>query len=151
MLSKFYVGELAPSQLVKPSAWQLEMQELIRNFVKQGLFESSKLFYFAKIVQSMLICLLGVAIIFYYPNRLDSVVLSSFFFGLGWQQLGWLTHDFLHHQVFSNRTLNNAMGYFLGDFLQGFSVGWSFLLIQVEAKALHSSCCSQCSYSGSRY
>ena len=43
---------------------------------------------------------------------------------LCWQQCGWLAHDFLHHQVFTNRSINNACGLFFGNFCQGFSVAW---------------------------
>lgn len=37
---------------------------------------------------------------------------------------GWLAHDFLHHQVFENRSLNRAIGYLVGNIYQGFSVAW---------------------------
>jgi fatty acid desaturase len=37
---------------------------------------------------------------------------------------GWLAHDFLHHQVFENRYLNQWIGYWVGNVAQGFSVGW---------------------------
>ena len=43
---------------------------------------------------------------------------------LCWQQCGWLAHDFLHHQVFANRAINDAFGLFFGNFAQGFSVAW---------------------------
>jgi hypothetical protein len=43
---------------------------------------------------------------------------------LCWQQCGWLAHDFLHHQVFTNRAINDAFGLFFGNFCQGFSVAW---------------------------
>ena len=43
---------------------------------------------------------------------------------LCWQQCGWLAHDFLHHQVFTNRAMNDAFGLFFGNFCQGFSVAW---------------------------
>ena len=35
-----------------------------------------------------------------------------------WQQSGWLAHDFLHHQVFSNRRSNIAAGYIVGNLMQ---------------------------------
>jgi len=50
--------------------------------------------------------------------------MSAISVGVFWQQLGWLGHDFCHHQVFENRDYNNAMGYFLGNLLQGFSSAW---------------------------
>ena len=53
-----------------------------------------------------------------------AVVLSGILVALFWQQCGWLAHDFLHHQVFENRNLNNYMGYLIGNVFQGFSVDW---------------------------
>lgn len=50
--------------------------------------------------------------------------LSAIIAGLGWQQLGWLGHDFCHHTVFNDRKYNQYMGLFLGNFLQGFSQTW---------------------------
>lgn len=41
-----------------------------------------------------------------------------------WQQSGWLSHDFLHHQVFGSRFAGDMMGIFLGNICQGFSVEW---------------------------
>ena len=43
---------------------------------------------------------------------------SAALLALFWQQAGWLAHDFLHHQVFGARRLNNAAGYLLGNFFQ---------------------------------
>lgn len=49
----------------------------------------------------------------------SAVVLALF-----WQQCGWLSHDFLHHQVFGNRVWGNIVGYIIGNAGQGFSVSW---------------------------
>jgi hypothetical protein len=46
-------------------------------------------------------------------------MLSAVLMGLFWQQCGWLAHDFLHHQVFTFRPVNNAMGFVLGGLAQG--------------------------------
>lgn len=57
------------------------------------------------------------------------VVLSGMFIGLFWQQSGWLAHDFLHHQVDSERKWNNIFGgYILGDVAQvGIVPGLNFV------------------------
>lgn len=52
------------------------------------------------------------------------VVASSCVMALFWQQCGWLAHDFLHHQVFVDRRLNDCAGLFWGNLAQGFSVAW---------------------------
>ena len=43
---------------------------------------------------------------------------------LFWQQCGWLAHDFAHHQVFGDRSWNDAGVLFVGNFLQAFSLEW---------------------------
>jgi len=59
-------------------------------------------------------------ILTYYGNWLYGAIL----FGIGYQQLGWLGHDACHHGLTTNRKLNNALGYFFGNVLNGFSVNW---------------------------
>ena len=43
---------------------------------------------------------------------------------LFWQQCGWMAHDFAHHAVFANRTLNDLVGMLVGGFYLGFSLDW---------------------------
>ena len=43
---------------------------------------------------------------------------SAFLLGLFWQQVGWLAHDVLHHQVFRHRWANNWAGLCLGNISQ---------------------------------
>ena len=62
-----------------------------------------------------------MALTFSHPAM---IALSAVLLAIFWQQCGWLAHDFLHHQVFENRTLNNWAGFFVGDWWQGFSVTW---------------------------
>lgn len=47
---------------------------------------------------------------------------SAFLLGLFWQQVGWLAHDFLHHQVFRHRWANNWAGLCLGNISQVLSM-----------------------------
>jgi len=44
--------------------------------------------------------------------------------GLFWQQCGWLAHDFLHHQVFSQRKYGDIGGIYWGNLMQGYSATW---------------------------
>jgi len=49
---------------------------------------------------------------------------SALLTGIFWQQLGWLAHEYSHHQIFNSRKLNNFFGWFCGNVLQGYSVDW---------------------------
>jgi len=50
--------------------------------------------------------------------------LSAICLGVMWQQLGWLAHEYCHHQVFADRKYAKVGGYFFGNILQGFSRTW---------------------------
>merc|ERR1719453_168317 len=59
-----------------------------------------------------------------YSRPLWVELLPAFVLALFWQQCGWLAHDFLHHQVFTNRTYGDLAGIMIGNVFQGFSVAW---------------------------
>jgi len=54
----------------------------------------------------------------------DYSLLGAVSMGIGFQQLGWLAHDYGHHQVFADRKWNRWATYFLGNICQGFSQRW---------------------------
>ncbi|KAJ3330671.1 hypothetical protein HDU93_000267, partial [Gonapodya sp. JEL0774] len=60
----------------------------------------------------------------HYPKDTSMVFLAGWILALFWQQSGWLAHDFLHNQVFSNRATSRLFGYMIGNVWQGFSVAW---------------------------
>ena len=64
-----------------------------------------------------------IAIVFmlqYYGYFLTSALCLA----LCWQQLGWMTHEFCHHQPSKNRRINNYFALFFGNIAQGFSRDW---------------------------
>lgn len=109
---------------IRKDAFGAEIEQLRVECYKEGLFESSKLFYVYKVMANYAILALAVYLLRAYPTNVFAFVSSALALGVFWQQSGWLAHDFLHHQVFQNRQLNNAMGYLLGNIGQGFSVDW---------------------------
>jgi acyl-lipid Delta6-acetylenase / acyl-lipid (9-3)-desaturase len=92
--------------------------------VRKGLFLSSKSFYAWKVLSLLGMYFTVAAILIHGQNTWASCLAASFLLASCWQQSGWLAHDFLHHQVFKNRQLNNVCGYIFGNVLQGFSVDW---------------------------
>lgn len=128
MLPPLCVGKL--DKPTSPLLPQVDVEyvraiQLLRNRVYAlGLFDSSKLFYAFKILSNVAICLTSVAIALYLPTSKVSLILAALVMGLFWQQCGWLAHDFLHHQVFKYRPMNNAVGLLVGNVFQGFSVSW---------------------------
>lgn len=101
-----------------------DIQQLRNRVYALGLFNSSKLFYAYKILSNVAICMSSIALALYMPTSKISLIIAGLLMALFWQQCGWLAHDFLHHQVFKYRPLNNAFGILVGNIFQGFSVSW---------------------------
>lgn len=98
----------------------LDMRKQVQSL---QLFDSSKLFYAYKIFTNVSICALSVVLATNFTSWF-ATAFAAFLMALFWQQCGWLAHDFLHHQVFIHRGINNAFGILIGNIFQGFSVSW---------------------------
>ena len=92
--------------------------------VRQGLFVSSKSFYAWKTLSLLGMYFTVAMILSHSRDTWAGCLAAAFVLALCWQQSGWLSHDFLHHQVFKNRAVNTLCGYATGNVLQGFSVDW---------------------------
>jgi acyl-lipid Delta6-acetylenase / acyl-lipid (9-3)-desaturase len=92
--------------------------------IKAGLFKSSKSFYAWKVLSLLSMFFTVAGILVHGNDTWMACHAASFLIALSWQQSGWLAHDFLHHQVFKNRRMNDIFGYIFGCVLQGFSVDW---------------------------
>lgn len=108
---------LTPGMLKDFRAMRLDL-------IKQGLFASSKVYYALKVITTLGLIFTAASVLIGGQNTWASCFLGAFMLGLGWQQSGWLCHDFCHHQVFKNRKLNNAMSYFLGNVVQVRCICW---------------------------
>ncbi|KAL2621873.1 hypothetical protein R1flu_002078 [Riccia fluitans] len=121
-LHNFYIGDLynpkPVSELLK------DYRELRTLLMRSQFFRSSKMYYVYKCLTNFAILAASLAVIS-WSKSYSAVLFSSFLLGLFWQQCGWLSHDFVHHQVTENRSFNTYFGgLFWGNFMQGFSVGW---------------------------
>jgi len=85
----------------------------------RGFFEVSYWWYTYKTLTTLLLCPIGLVFHYYHWYFLSAV-----FVGLFWQQLGWLSHEYCHHQIFEQRSNNDWAGWFLGNICQGFSSNW---------------------------
>ncbi|CAO3634273.1 unnamed protein product [Mucor fragilis] len=131
ILANYYAGDLEPN--TKPvdtksensANFATEMRDLRDKLRKDGYFHSSKLFYAYKVLSTLGLCAAGLALLYAYGRTSTlAVVASAFIVGIFWQQCGWLAHDFGHHQCFEDRSFNDVLVIFLGNFCQGFSLSW---------------------------
>jgi len=71
-----------------------------------GLFQSSKFYYFLWQfpINILLSGVILPVLLLLYCSSFWAHMLSATLLGIGWQQAGWLGHDFFfaHHQVFKN-------------------------------------------------
>lgn len=122
-LSRFCVGELREEEK-QETEFVKDARKLRALFKEQGLFKSNKLYYAFKCLSNISILATSITILTLNPGNTLAVFVAGLFLALFWQQCGWLSHDFLHHQVFENRVLGNAVGFIFGNLAQGFSVDW---------------------------
>ena len=102
----------------------VSFRSLRASMVRQGLFLSSKSFYAWKTLSLLGMYFTVATILAHARDTWAGCLAAAFTLALCWQQTGWLSHDFLHHQVFKNRVANTVCGYVAGNVLQGFSVDW---------------------------
>ncbi|ORE22293.1 delta-6-fatty acid desaturase [Rhizopus microsporus] len=127
VLNNYYIGDIEPAPVEKNASSQFaaEMRELRDKLKNEGYFHSSKLYYTYKVLSTLAIAAAGLALLYAYGRSSTvAVVASAITVGIFWQQCGWLAHDFGHHQCFEDRSWNDVLVVFLGNFCQGFSLSW---------------------------
>ncbi|RKP00707.1 hypothetical protein CXG81DRAFT_12907 [Caulochytrium protostelioides] len=124
ILANYYVGDLDPSEPTKHNAFVDDLSALRARLENEGQFCSSKAFFFRKFVEVCLISALAWTLLYRGQGSVLSMLAFGVLTGLFWQQTGWLSHDVLHHQLWTSRRLNHLTGTFLGNVLQGLSIGW---------------------------
>ena len=93
-------------------------RDLRSRMVQMGLHNSSKAFYAWKVFSLFAMYFTVAAILINGGDTWAAALAASCLLACCWQQSGWLAHDFLHHQVFKDRRLNNAFGFLMGNVAQ---------------------------------
>mmetsp|Transcript_11569 Transcript_11569/g.24987 ORF Transcript_11569/g.24987 Transcript_11569/m.24987 type:complete len:473 (+) Transcript_11569:167-1585(+) len=131
MLPKFLIGSLEPETAATQAHDRFRSEEYVADIRKMRTelarlqaFDASLPFYAYKLATNVSILSLATFLALRAGTSLPVLVLAAVILALFWQQCGWLAHDFLHHQVFKNRVLNNIAGLLVGNVFQGFSVSW---------------------------
>lgn len=125
-LKQFHIGDVVDQTSCPVDSSESLLQDfrnLRQSLLKQGLFRADPFYYFWKTSFNLSILVSVLALL----NAHDSwkhLLPAAFLLGLFFQQMGWLAHDFCHHQVFKNRIWNNFFAYIFGNVLQGFSCDW---------------------------
>jgi len=121
-LAQMFVGPLDSAEKKDPL---LEDFRALKTQMKaDGLYEPSHAYFAYKFVFNLGMLALAVWSMIALGGSTASAIVGAVIIALFWQQCGWLSHDYLHHQVYEDRSLGHAAGYFIGNVLQGFSVSW---------------------------
>jgi len=103
-----------------------EEKRMVQNFEKlrqkiidYGLMDSQPFYYVFKTSTT-----LGLLFLAFYLQYIEYVYTSAIVLGLAWQQFGWLTHEYCHHQPSKNRRMNNIFSLIFGNVAQGYSIDW---------------------------
>ncbi len=118
-----------------------DFRALRSELMREGMFRANGLYYTFKTASTLAIFIVSYALLWMYPSMPLAVALSAAGVGLGLQQAGWLSHDFLHNQVFTSRKLNLFAGYVLGNVLQ---VGWMVCMLRTRVGHYHQQRFSPC-------
>jgi len=102
-----------------------DFRELREEFMKEGKFKSSPLFYWMQIFQVVFLELLGVLIIWKMGNSWLSILLASLVLGTSQAQAGWNQHDYGHLSVFFRKIkVNHLMHQITIGHFKGASAEW---------------------------
>jgi len=137
-LSKFLIGSLKQDDranwpdLREKGQDQLDFEKGYRRLKmemrRDGLFDSSLLYYIYKMSTTLMICLFSAWLVAAHSedtmNHFAARCWGGILMGIFFQQSGWLCHEICHHQCFKNRIHGKFLGYFWGNCAQGFSVAW---------------------------
>jgi len=127
MMKKFLIGDLIPESVEHKDDRQRDFEKGYRDLrsklVMMGMFKSNIWYYIYKQASNMSMWALSMALM-YFSDNVGVQLFAATFMGLFFQQCGWLSHDFLHHQVYRNRRYGDLTGLFWGNLMQGFSVQW---------------------------
>jgi fatty acid desaturase len=85
---------------------------------KMGLLKGNTTFFIGKFFQCI-----GIISLAIFLQSQGIYIPSALLMGLAWQQLGWMIHEYCHHQHFENHYANDLASYIVGNLLQGFSSG----------------------------
>jgi delta8-fatty-acid desaturase len=94
-------------------------EQLRKELVAEGFFNVSPFWFPTKFLTT--VAFLPLAI---YLNLAGWTTLAGVSLGMMWQQLGWVSHELLHHGVYKNRLINRLIAFVGGPILLGFSSKW---------------------------
>mmetsp|Transcript_8190 Transcript_8190/g.34409 ORF Transcript_8190/g.34409 Transcript_8190/m.34409 type:complete len:470 (-) Transcript_8190:101-1510(-) len=102
-----------------------DFETLRQELDAEGLLgKGDPMWYAMKTVTTVLLPVVAWALLALFPSSSWIWLLSATIVGLFYQQVGWLAHEFGHHQVFQRRWMNTWAAMFLVNIGAGYSLTW---------------------------
>ncbi len=122
-LDKFWIGTLVKEQKQAVSNNEHDHDQcaadfrLLRAKMKtQKLFDASGAYYLYKVATNVALASLSIYLAVQFgANSFIITFISATIMGLFYQQCGWLSHDFLHHQVIEHCTSRYYLKHFADE------------------------------------
>lgn len=96
------------------------LKAIIRN---AGLLETQGAYYAVKVAYTLGLFAIGIALLFLLDGWARVFIVAPYMAFVG-TQLGYLSHDLGHKQVFPSSRVNHWLGMFVGNLMVGISLGW---------------------------
>lgn len=122
-LGRYRLGDAPATPRPDAAAIEHDFRALRDELVREGRFTARPGFYALKTAVVLGLVLAGAAVRL-GDTGFAATCLSALLVALGWQQGGWLAHEFLHHAVFAKRRDGRRAGVALGSVVLGYSADW---------------------------
>lgn len=96
------------------------LKAIIRN---KGLLDPQGAYYAVKLTYTLGLFAVGVALMFFLDGWARVFIVAPYL-GFVFAQIGFLSHDLGHKQVFSSSRTNNWIGMLLANLIAGMSLAW---------------------------
>lgn len=102
-----------------------DFEQLRQQLDAEGLLgKGDPVWYAGKTLSTVLLPVVAWALLALFPGSSWMWIVSAVIVGLFYQQVGWLAHEFGHHQVFQCRSLNTWSAMLLVNIGAGYSLTW---------------------------
>lgn len=115
-LQKYRIGHIASP---KETSVLQDFDAMRRSFAERGLMEASGAYYAGKMVELLILSVIGATIIWTYPQSFAALLIAAVVVGCLLSQLGWAQHDFNHNQVSNSENTTQPFLGFISYILYG--------------------------------
>ncbi|CAH8485118.1 unnamed protein product [Heterobilharzia americana] len=129
-LGAYYIGDLDVECAedkdinVRRQEYSEDLENIRSILMKQGLFESDKLFFGTMMLQVFVLEVLAYLNLIYFGTSWPRIIISVILYAISQTQAGWLQHDLGHLSVFKSTRRNHIFHEIILGLTKGASCHW---------------------------